>query len=197
MNKAAQETDWNKRWEENNTPWDMGSVSPPLSGYFQGLTNREQRILIPGAGSGYEFVWLWENGFRNVYVLDIAEAPLLALQSKFPEAAPNLIHSDFFEHQGQYDLVVEQTFFCALPPNLRKQYAKHMNGLLKPGGKLMGLLFNFPLTENGPPYGGSRAEYVELFAPYFSFETLAPCYNSIKPRTGKELFFSFIKAHYF
>ncbi len=185
---------WSQRWQENNTPWDMGTASPPLTGYLQQVTNKEHRILIPGAGSSHEILWLWENGFKNAFVLDIAQEPLDILADKLPaEAAKNLMYGDFFEHSETYDLIVEQTFFCALPPELRIDYAKKMAQLLNPGGKLFGVLFDFPLTEKGPPYGGNKAEYLDYFEPIFTVAKMERCYNSIKPRADKELFFELIK----
>ncbi|MDX1334071.1 MAG: SAM-dependent methyltransferase, partial [Robiginitalea sp.] len=102
--------------------------------------------------------------------------------------------TDFFEfNEGPFDLVLEHTFFCALPPDLRPQYAEKMAGLLKKGGKLAGLLFDFPLTEEGPPFGGSREEYLRLFEPFFEIRILEEARNSIPPRAGRELFFIFEK----
>jgi hypothetical protein len=95
---------------------------------------------------------------------------------------------DFFSHSGSYDLILEQTFFCALEPSLRPKYAQKMFSMLKPGGKLQGLLFNFSLTEVGPPFGGSIAEYIDYFSPLFKINQIEPCHNSIKPRMGNELF---------
>jgi SAM-dependent methyltransferase len=103
------------------------------------------------------------------------------------------VQSDFFDHQDSYDLILEQTFFCALSPSLRNDYVTHMHRLLKSGGKLVGLLFQFPLTESGPPFGGSATEYLDRFEPLFSIQTLETCYNSIPPRQGNELFFIFNK----
>ena len=68
-----------------------------------------------------------------------------------------------------------------------------MNDLLVRKGKLVGLLFDFELTEKGPPFGGSSTEYLNLFAEKFKNITLERCYNSIKPRNGNELFFIFEK----
>jgi hypothetical protein len=68
-----------------------------------------------------------------------------------------------------------------------------MFNLLSEKGKISGLLFNFPLTEEGPPFGGSIDEYVHLFSEKFTLKTLAPAFNSIKPRANKELFFTFEK----
>ena len=105
----------------------------------------------------------------------------------------HLIHDDFFNHTGTYDLIIEQTFFCALQPSLRPNYVAKMYDLLSKKGKVSGLLFNFPLTEEGPPFGGSQEEYINLFSNAFSIKTLDIAYNSIKPRANKELFFTFEK----
>ena len=68
-----------------------------------------------------------------------------------------------------------------------------MHNLLKENGKLAGVLFSFPLTEQGPPFGGSKEEYQQLFSDKFLLKTLEPCYNSIKPRENNELFIIFHK----
>lgn len=185
---------WKLRYQESNTPWDMGTVSPPLSGFLQKIYQRSKRILIPGAGNAYEAEWLWKNGFKNTYVVDLANEPLNNLKNRVPDfPSEQLICGDFFELDVQFDLVVEQTFFCALSPDMRSSYVKKMNEILFPGGQLVGLLFNFPLTEKGPPFGGSLKEYTDLFKPYFSISKIETCYNSIKPRLDSELFLHLIK----
>ncbi|MCU0386695.1 MAG: TPMT family class I SAM-dependent methyltransferase, partial [Flavihumibacter sp.] len=77
--------------------------------------------------------------------------------------------------------------FCALDPSLRSQYVNKMSALLAPGGKLVGVLFNRAF-EGGPPFGGSKEEYEQLFAKTFSRRSMEPCYNSIPPRRDAELF---------
>ncbi len=185
---------WENKYQEKATGWDIGYVSTPLSTYFDQITNKELKILIPGGGNCYEAEYLFEKGFKNVFVIDIAEQPLKNLKARFPNFPDShLIFDDFFNHQGKYDLIVEQTFFCALDPVLRKKYVEKMVGLLSEKGKLAGLLFDFELTGEGPPFGGSKEEYLQLFPPYFMIKKLERCYNSIKPRAGKELFFIFEK----
>ena len=68
-----------------------------------------------------------------------------------------------------------------------------MYDLLNTNGKLVGLLFDFELTEEGPPFGGSLIEYIQLFYAKFNIKVFEKCYNSIKPREGRELFFIFEK----
>ena len=91
------------------------------------------------------------------------------------------------------DLIVEQTFFCAINPSLRKAYAKKMHELLNKKGKLVGVLFNDVLNTDKPPFGGNKEEYISYFNPYFNFKTFDVCYNSIKPRANRELFINFEK----
>ncbi len=185
---------WENRYKNDDAVWDAGEITTPLKDYFDQLTDKSIRILIPGGGNSYEFEYLIINGFENVFVLDFATLPLENIKKRLPSISnEKLIEADFFEHQGHYDLIVEQTFFCALEPTLRKKYVEKMATLLQPNGKLIGLFFQFPLTEVGPPFGGSEEEYRTLFQNDFEINILETAYNSIKPRKGNELFFIFTK----
>lgn len=180
---------WEARYQNADTGWDAGKATTPLREYVAQLPSKSLRILVPGAGNAHEAEFLHREGFADVTVLDLAPSPLAHLQERCPTfPAEKLVQEDFFAHQGEYDLILEQTFFCALNPTLRKQYAQKMHQLLAPQGKLVGLLFDgLPIGEN-PPYGGTQEEYRPYFAPYFHFHTFAPCYNSIPPRRSNELF---------
>jgi SAM-dependent methyltransferase len=181
---------WNDRWTNEQTGWDLGTVSPPIKAYVDQVTDKHIAILIPGCGNAYEAAYLLEQGFTNITLIDIAELPVRQLCERFlPEYDPRIriLHGDFFEHTGSYDLIIEQTFFCALDPSLRDAYVRKMSELLKPGGKLVGVLFNRDF-EGGPPFGGHIDEYRQRFAPYFQICILEPCYNSIAPRLGSEAF---------
>ncbi len=190
------ETYWSQRYDQSNTPWDIGYAAPALTAFFQNLVNKKARILIPGAGNAYEAEWLWKNGYENTYVIDLAKQPLKNLQKRLPDfPAENLIHKDFFELHASFDLIVEQTFFCALNPDMREAYARKMADLLAPTGQLVGVLFDFELTSQGPPFGGSYDEYRNLFTKHFRIKTLERCYNSIKPRQGNELFIHLLNTN--
>jgi methyl halide transferase len=187
---------WSERYALGQTGWDLGAPSPPLITYASQLA-KETKILIPGAGNGHEAVFLWEQGFKNTHVLDISEAPLQALQKRLPDfPKAQLIHANFFEYKTQqFEVILEQTFFCALHPDLRAQYVQHMHALLTAGGKLAGVLFNIPLNQDHPPFGGNSTAYRPLFEPYFNFKHFDTCYNSIPPRAGNELFICLEKKH--
>ena len=183
---------WNNRFLNNDTPWDIGQVSTPIKNYIDQLTDKHMAILIPGCGNGWEAAYLLENGFTEVTVIDIAPALTQLLAVRFQAFAGKQLHiitGDFFDLEGQFDLIIEQTFLSALAPSLRPQYAAQMHRLLKPKGKLAGLLFNKNFTDPGPPFGGDIPEYNRLLAPFFHINTMAPSYNSIAPREGAECFF--------
>lgn len=187
---------WNDRYLQDSSPWDIGAVSTPLKTYFDQLTNKDLAILIPGAGNAWEAEYLHSQGFANVTVCDLAEAPLKNLAARCPGIpAKNLIQGNFFDlKENSYDLIVEQTFFCALDPSLRPAYAKKVFELLHPGGHLMGLLFNAVFEHQGPPFGGTAEEYRGYFEGRFEFRTFENAYNSIKPRAGRELFVNLVKT---
>jgi len=185
--KHLSEAFWSQRYQNNTTGWDLGEVSPPLKKYVNQIADKDIKILIPGCGNGYEAEYLWKQGFQNVHVVDLAKQPLENLKKRcadFPEN--HLHHGDFFAHEGEYDLILEQTMFCAIDPVLRQNYAEKVHELLKPGGKLVGVLFSREF-EGGPPYGGTKDEYLTYFQSFSSID-MQPCYNSIAPRQGNELF---------
>lgn len=192
--KRLNKTFWEKRYRENKTGWDIGYISTPIKTYIDQLSNKDLKILIPGGGNSYEAEYLWKKGFKNVYVVDIVNQPLINFKQRLPKFPDKqLINTDFFKLDDSFDLIIEQTFFCALQPTLRQKYAAKINELLKESGKIAGLLFDFELTDDGPPFGGCKTEYLTLFTSIFNIKTLERSYNSIKPREDKELFFIFEK----
>ncbi|MFA6944987.1 MAG: methyltransferase domain-containing protein [Pedobacter sp.] len=185
---------WNDQYKANTMAWDLGQVSPPLKAYIDQLSDKDLRILIPGCGNAYEAEYLMEEGFTNVTVIDIAPELVERLKSKFRSNRNiRIILGDFFTHKGEYDLIIEQTFFCALDPELRKGYVEVMKSLLRSGGKIAGVLFNTYFEKQGPPFGGSAAEYRSLFENDFELKTYEPCYNSFPKRADSELFVVLVK----
>lgn len=180
---------WNKRYAEGNIPWDAGAPTTPLRSFLDTLKDPHQRILIPGAGRGHEAIYLHRKGFTQVYVCDwapLALEALLDIEPDFP--SDHLLQADFFELEPRYDFLIEQTFFCAIDPSLRPAYAQKAHQLLSPGGSLVGLLWAEELPVEGPPFGGTEAEYRGYFEPFFTIEQIELAPNSIKPRAGRELF---------
>ena len=187
---------WENKWSRGETGWDLGEVSPPIKAYVDQIKDKSLKILIPGAGNSYEARYLVENGFSNITVIDISQHLIEKLEVELQNTNVNLLCKDFFELQGAFDLIIEQTFFCAIDPKLRSQYVNKMVELLSPNGRLVGVLFDFSF-EGGPPYGGTKSEYIERFSPKFNIEKIDACYNSIAPRAGRELWIELRKSKAF
>jgi methyl halide transferase len=195
MIKELNNTYWNTRYLNMDFGWDVGFITTPIKNYIDQLEDKDIKILIPGAGNSYEAEYLFQNGFTNVFVCDFAEEPLKNLKNRVPSFPHNqLLQQDFFElDASDFDLILEQTFFCAIHPTLRETYFKKMNELLKPGGKLVGVLFNDVLNADKPPFGGNQMQYYSYFKNLFEIKTFETCYHSILPRAGRELFINLQK----
>jgi len=185
---------WNNRYLDKNNPWDVAAPTPPLQRYIDNLKNKDLRILIPGAGFGHEAIYLFQQGFYNTYICDWSEEVLRQIKERHPQfPTENMICGDFFKMEMEFDLVLEQTFFCAIDPSLRSAYAEKMNSLLSSEGKLVGLLWSENFEKAGPPFGGTAEEYRNTFSPYFDILEMELSPHSIKPRLGRELFVQFSK----
>jgi len=180
---------WDAENEKLKNGWDIGYVSTPLRDYFDQLTNKDLRILVPGAGAAWEAEHLHKSGFHQVFMLDFSPVIVDKFLSRYPDFPTGQVFcEDFFNHQGSYDLIVEQTFFSSLLPEQRAAYVNKVNELLADQGKLVGLFFNHEFNFNGPPFGGTPETYRALFEGKFEMEHFATSYNSIKPRRERELF---------
>jgi len=180
---------WNQRYLDDNAPWDAGSITTPLAHYIDGLPDKSIHILIPGAGFAHEGAYLYNKGFTNVFICDWAPAVIEAFQQANPDfPKEQLICGDFFKIERQFDLIIEQTFFCAMPPKFRQPYVDTTARLLKPGGMIVGLLFAQEFEKDGPPWGGTKPLYEKLVETKFDIIEMDLAQNSIKPRAGSELF---------
>ncbi len=186
---------WETRYLESQIGWDLLGPTPALQSATKS-TPKDAHILIPGCGLGWDGEALHRRGFSEVYLSDWA----LSAKAQFLERVPDFprerfITGDFFDWtqqsawRGRFDFILECTFYCAIPPQRRELYVQTMARLLRPGGQLMGLLFTFPLTDQGPPYGGSIEEYNARFGPPFRLEHIAPHPLSVEKRADQEVFF--------
>lgn len=185
---------WNTQWETNTTGWDIGYASPAITKFMEGYANKKDKILIPGCGNAYEAEFLLSKGFSDITLIDIAQKAVEMLKEKFAgKQQVNVLCEDFFQHQGNYDIIIEQTFFCAIPPVRRNEYVKKAASLLNDGGRIIGLLFDRTFEQQGPPFGGCPCEYKPIFNPDFVINKMEKCHNSIPQRADTELFIHLIK----
>lgn len=189
MNTNLDSKFWNSRYETGETGWDLGAVSPPLKRFIDQLDQKNISILIPGCGNAYEAEYLISKGFTNITLVDLSETLTQQLVSKFKNnESIKIICGNFFDLKGRFDLILEQTFFCAIDPSMRPDYVLKTHSLLNKNGKLVGLLFNKHFEKAGPPFGGDKPEYENLFSEHFEIISMETAPDSIAPRAGNEFF---------
>ncbi len=180
---------WDNRHKKGDTPWEIGKISPPLKAYFDQITDKNINILIPGVGDAHEAEYLVAQGFSHISICDISPTAIAKVKNQLKEY-PHLLYitNDFFKIDGKYDLIVEQTFFCALDPLLRNNYVNKIFDLMSKEGTLAGVFFASHFQHEGPPFGGDINEYKSLLSIKLHIHQIQMCYNSIPPRQGNELF---------
>jgi len=174
------EKGWDRAWKENLTPWDAGAVQPPL----EDLLRSEQfsfatsgKALVPGCGRGYDAICIATTLGLNTLAVDISETAIAAansLLSKTEIRSPGSVEfalTDFFSlsetQPSSFELIYDYTFFVAIPPTRRVEWAQEMTKLINPGGYLITLVY--PLdeyTETGPPFFVRPEHYADVLGPH-------------------------------
>jgi SAM-dependent methyltransferase len=178
---------WDTRFRDGVTPWDAGGVPPALKNWI-GRRRGRLRVLIPGAGTGYEVRLFAEHG-HDVLAIDFSDAAIETAKRELGSLSGRVRKADFFGLQdGPFDVVYERAFLCALPRTLWSEWARRMAELVSPGGVLAGF-FYIDDNQRGPPFGVSREGLERLLDPAFLLEEVTPIppAQSIPVFRGKEI----------
>ena len=177
---------WDTRYRGGTTPWDAGGVPPQLERWLAGKAS-PLRVLVPGAGSGYEVRAFAAHG-HDVLAIDFSDAAIDAARRELGSLAHLVRKADFFTFETQpFDLVYERAFLCALPRSLWPRWAARVTELVRPGGELAGF-FYFDENDRGPPFGVAPHALKALLEGQFELksEIEIPPAQSIPVFQGKE-----------
>ena len=159
--------DWDKAYQEGETPWDKGYASPAIAEWLQ-KNSLEGGVLVPGCGLGHD-VRLLASHNNQVTGIDISQTAIS--KAKAIEVVNNESYrvADFFnlaeDYSQSFDWVVEHTFFCAIAPDLRQSYVENLVNMLRPKGYYLAVFFlkdPSQIDSEGPPYKICR-EAVEKY----------------------------------
>lgn len=188
--------DWEQRWQTDDTPWDMGGATPALVDWSRDRDLNGLRILVPGAGRGYDAHFLTKQG-AHVVAVDISAGALAAAKRSHPQSKVQWLQADVTQLPPgpSYDLVWEYTCFCALNPDLRKAYFQSLTAVLKPAGRYFGMVFEqVPDPDDGPPFAICVDALRQLLRDHFGEPSLEPATaRSVKARRGNEIWFDVVK----
>ena len=183
--------DWDAAYRRGETPWELGEPAPPLLDLARDHLSRLGRVLIPGCGRGDDALAIASLG-ANVTGWDLAPTAIAAAQerARVGSLPATFVVRDALHptaaNAGTFDTWIEHTFFTALAPERRPQYAAAAATLLRPGGLILGLYYCDDVT-GGPPFAIREEELRALVAPAFHVVTLATATNSADRWAGREL----------
>jgi SAM-dependent methyltransferase len=188
-----QDLEWQRRYEENDTPWDKGAAAPALIKFLR-EKQISGRVLIPGCGRGHEVRALGAQPNISAVGLDLSTTAIAQAKKMSPASSNtnvNFISGDFFKLPAKlkrsFDWLVEHTCFCAIEPSQRPDYVLAAASALRTDGKIFGIFYLNPDTENGPPFATSKKELSELFDPKFTLLDEWVPKESFPGREGREL----------
>jgi SAM-dependent methyltransferase len=175
MEKMNTDSEWQRRYDQNDTPWDKGAPAPALVKFLH-EKQIAGRVLVPGCGRGHEVRALGTQPTTSVVGLDLSDTAIAQAKEISSQASSDMdisfIVGDFFHLPSKlkrsFDWLVEHTCFCAIEPRQRPDYVRAASTALRTGGKIFGIFYLNPETESGPPFAVSKKELSELFDPRFT-----------------------------
>ncbi len=184
------ESEWEKRYQTGDMPWEKGEASPGLADFLDIHPNLPRgTVAVPGCGTGHD-VRAWAKAGFEAHGFDIAPSAIRLSEEKtrgmgLSNAQYHL--GDFLadDPPRRFDWLFEHTLYCAINPEQRDQYAQAVLRWLKPTGQFLAVHYLIP-DKDGPPFGTTRDEVITRFEPHFSLlKEWVP--RSYPNRTGLEL----------
>lgn len=183
---------WAKVYDTEGSPgWDLQNPAEAFKDMLPRIKLPKSRVLVLGCGEGHDAALFAQAG-HVVTAVDFSPEGIKRGKEKYKHLTNlHFVQEDIFklpsDWNHSFDLIVEHTCFCAIPPERRKDLVTLWRRLLHEEGQLMAVFFAM-LKRAGPPYGSSEWELRELMKPYFQFLFWGRWRNSLPRRQGRELF---------
>ncbi len=184
-------TKWSEIYQEMPIPnWDLQMAHPAFKDMLPRLRLSKSRTLVLGCGEGHDAAYLAQEG-HLVTAVDFSEAALTRARQKYGHLSIEFVQADAFDlprsFDKNFDLILEHTLFCAVPPDKRNDLIKSWNRCLITGGYLMGVFFAAE-KRTGPPYGATEWELRKRLEKDYHFLFWGRWKKSPERRQGRELF---------
>lgn len=182
---------WQAIYREGRLGWDLGEPTPVFRRLLESGAYEPGRIIVLGAGRGYDARLFARAGFQ-VTAVDFAPTAVQVLREyNDPQAPVAVVHADIFNLppllRELFDYVLEYTCYCAIDPQRRREYADVVAGLLKPGGTYIALAFPTDGQDGGPPFTVSPEELIALLQKRaFTLQQRQTPPDSVPRRRGRE-----------
>ena len=152
----------------------------------------KSRILLLGSGEGHDAAFFAREGGHIVTAVDFSPEAIRRSKALYGHLSNlTFLQQDVFSlpstFDHNFDVIVEHTCYCAIPPTKRAQLAKIWSRLLAPQGLIMGIFFTMD-KHQGPPFGSTEWEIRERLRKNFRFLLWTRWDKSIESRKNLETF---------
>lgn len=176
---------------EPNPGWNLNEPAEAFKDMLPRLKLPKSRILVLGCGEGHDAAFFAKAG-HLVTAVDFSKEAITRGKQKYANLSNlNFYESDIFqlpqEWNFSFDIIVEHTCFCAVPPHKRNDLVRLYRRMLHEEGQLLAVFFAME-KRSGPPYGSTEWEIRKRTEQGFHYLFWGRLRNSIPSRIGRELF---------
>lgn len=176
---------------EPNPGWNLNEPAAAFKDMLPRLKLPKSRILVLGCGEGHDAALFAQAG-HVVTAVDFSKEAISRGKQKYANLTNlNFYESDIFhlpqDWNFSFDIVVEHTCFCAIPPDKRNELIRLYRRMLHEEGQLLAVFFAME-KRSGPPYGSTEWEIRKRTEQGFHYLFWGRLRNSIPSRLGRELF---------
>jgi SAM-dependent methyltransferase len=170
--RAKSAADWDKRYVDNELPWDSGKPDVHLRRFIESLRITPCEVLEIGCGTGTNAIWLAGLGF-DVVGLDLSPTAIKIAETKASEAKASCrwLAANFMKDPvpgSPFGLVFDRGCFHVLDEaQERAIYARRVAELLEEEWSWLSIIGSTdgPPRDTGPPRR-SAAEIVAAVEPH-------------------------------
>ena len=184
---------WESLYKNKKDVWDLGKVSAILEEFFKHAScPKTGRVLVPGAGRGYDAA-AWAQRGHETLAVDFSQTAFAALTSLSEKHKKlSVLNIDLFELSPKstepFDIIFEYGCFNSIHPGRRDEYFEVWDKTLTPNGVVIAALYPLIRTTSleGPPHPTSEGELMARLDGVFDMEEKIVPKKSLKERVGKE-----------
>ncbi|MGB7443953.1 MAG: methyltransferase domain-containing protein [Coleofasciculaceae cyanobacterium] len=173
---------WEKCYQNNDTPWDLGQAAPAFSTLLETTEMQPGLTAVLGCGRGHDALLFAEYGFQ-VIGFDFSPTALRTAKylAKTSRSSAQFLQRNIFtltnEFHQDFDYIIEHNCFSAIPTDSRCDYVQLVKYLLRKKGELIGIFLTKNLTSR-PPYASTPDEIGNYFKPHFKLLQFEPISKS-------------------
>lgn len=176
---------------ESNPRFNLDEPAEAFKDMISRIKLPKSRILVLGAGEGHDAALFAQAG-HLVTAVDFSKEAIVRGKEKYADLHNLHFHELNIFHIPQewnhtFDVVIEHTCFCAIPPDQRNELVRLWRRMLHEEGQLLAVFFAME-KRPGPPYGSTEWEIRKRLQDYFQFLFWGRWRQSIPRRQGRELF---------